>query len=77
VAIELTDELIQLQRETVAAREAATAGGYDSEAWRVWRGAAERLQAAVTAHAEATEQNRYEVERELKKRVLHPEPAGS
>jgi hypothetical protein len=73
VAIELTDELIQLQRETVAAREAATAGGYGTEAWRLWRGAAERLQAAVTAHAEATEQNRYEVERELKKRVLHPE----
>jgi hypothetical protein len=77
VAIELTGELIQLQRASVQARQEATAGGYDAEAWRPWREAAERLQAAVTAHAEATEQNRYEVERELKKRVLHPEPAGS
>jgi hypothetical protein len=43
----------------------------------VWRGAAERLQAAVTAHTEATNGNRYEVEAALKRAVLHAEPAGS
>ncbi|WNO67462.1 hypothetical protein RPQ02_28435 [Streptomyces sp. AM2-3-1] len=35
---------------------------------------AARVQAAITAHAEATEQNRYDVERELKRVVRHPEP---
>lgn len=77
MAIELTDELIRLKRAVVAARETATAGGYDAEAWRPWREAAEELMAAVTAHAEATDQNRYEVERELNVRVLHAEAAGS
>ncbi|MFD7291218.1 hypothetical protein [Streptomyces sp. NPDC059863] len=35
------------------------------------------VQAAVTAHAEATGQNRYEVEKELKRVVRHPEPDWS
>lgn len=77
MAIELTDELINLQREAVAARETATAGGYDAEAWRPWREAAMRLHEAVTAHAEATEQNRFEVEAALKSAVRHPKPAES
>jgi hypothetical protein len=34
------------------------------------------VQQAITAHAEATGENRYEVERELKKKVRHPEPAS-
>lgn len=33
-----------------------------------------RVQAAITARAEATGQSRYEVERELKRIVRHPEP---
>ncbi|WP_371795203.1 hypothetical protein [Streptomyces sp. NBC_01718] len=35
---------------------------------------AARVQAAITAHAEATEQSRYDVEMELKRVVRHPEP---
>jgi hypothetical protein len=31
------------------------------------------VQQAVTAHAEATGENRYEVERQLKRAVRHPE----
>ena len=73
VAIELSDDLIQLQRDAVEAQREATAGAYSAEAWRPWLEAAEKLHAAVTAHAEATEQNRYEVEAALKKVVLHPE----
>jgi hypothetical protein len=34
------------------------------------------VQQAITAHSEATGENRYEVERELKKKVRHPEPAS-
>lgn len=66
MAIELSDELIQLQRAANQAREAATAGPYSSEAWRPWREAAEALQAAVVEHAKATGQNRYEVEMAVK-----------
>ncbi|OII65805.1 hypothetical protein BJP40_15800 [Streptomyces sp. CC53] len=35
---------------------------------------AAKVQAAVTAHAHATGQNRYEVETALKKAVRHPAP---
>lgn len=45
-----------------------------AEAWRPWLDAAEVVQAAITAHADATGQNRYEVEAALKKLVRHPEP---
>jgi hypothetical protein len=74
VAIELSDELIQLQREAVEAQRISTAGAYSAEAWRPWREAAERLHAAVTEHAKATGANRFEVEAALKRAVLHPEP---
>ncbi|MFD5429610.1 hypothetical protein [Streptomyces sp. NPDC127084] len=73
MAIELSDELIQLQREAVAAQEQAIAGGHSAEAWRPWLDAAEKVQAAITAWAEQTGQNRDEVDQELKRRVLHPE----
>ena len=76
MAIELSDELIQLQRAAVEARETATAGAYSAEAWRPWLEAADQLQAAVTAHANATGQNRYDVETALKRTVLHPELAA-
>lgn len=66
MAIELTDELIGLQRAASAAQAEATAGGYTPGAWAPWVDAAERVQAAVTAHAEATGQNRAQVEQAVK-----------
>jgi ABC-type taurine transport system ATPase subunit len=74
VAIKLSDELIELERRAVAAAEAARGVPYSTEAWRPWLDAAEAVQAAVTAHAAATGQNRFEVEAELKRIVRHPEP---
>ncbi|MFI5985020.1 hypothetical protein ACIBEA_29660 [Streptomyces sp. NPDC051555] len=65
--IELTDELIQLQRAANEARETATAGTYSVEAWQPWHDAVDASQAAITAHAAATGQNRYEVEMATKK----------
>jgi hypothetical protein len=38
---------------------------------------AEAVQTAVTAHAEATGQGRFEVEQALKRIVRHPEPEES
>jgi pyrroloquinoline quinone (PQQ) biosynthesis protein C len=66
VAIELTDELIRLQRTANAAREEATAGAYSAEAWRPWSEAVGVVQAAVTEHAKETGQSRYEVEMAVK-----------
>lgn len=65
--IELTPELIQLQRVANAARLEATAGTYSGDAWRPWLDAVEAVQAAVTEHAAATGQNRHEVEMAVKK----------
>ncbi|MFJ6348686.1 hypothetical protein ACIQKB_04315 [Streptomyces sp. NPDC092046] len=75
MAIELSDDLIQLMRNDVAAREAATSGPYSAEAWQPWLEAATTLHAAITAHAEAAGVNRFDVESALKKLVLHPAPA--
>ncbi|WP_078897702.1 hypothetical protein [Streptomyces rimosus] len=66
MAIELTDDLIKLE-------EAAWA---EIQAGALTTDTAEAVQAAVTAHAAATGQSRYDVERELKRRVRHPEPEG-
>ncbi|PJN00778.1 hypothetical protein CG740_23005 [Streptomyces sp. CB01201] len=77
MAIELTDELIELERSAEAEREKALAGPYSVEAWRPWRDAAEAVQAAITAHAEAIGQPRFDVEAALKKLVRHPEPEGA
>lgn len=62
MAIELTDELIELERAAWAEQQA--------NALTVETAA--RVQAAITAHAEATGQSQYEVERELKRVVRHP-----
>jgi hypothetical protein len=67
VAIELTPELMQLEERAWAEQQA---GALTVET-------ALAVQQAVTAHAEATGENRYEVERELKKKVRHPEPDES
>ncbi|MBX9425410.1 hypothetical protein [Streptomyces lateritius] len=62
MAIELSDELIQLEKAAWAEMQA---GALTVET-------AAAVQAAVTAHAEATGENRYEVEMELKKQVRGP-----
>lgn len=72
VDIELTDELIQLQRAANAAREQATAGTYSAAAWRPWSEAVDVVQAAVTEHAKATGQNRYELEKAVKNAAKEP-----
>ncbi|MFK8850522.1 hypothetical protein [Streptomyces sp. Ac-502] len=66
MAIELTGELIKLE---AAAWAEIQAGALTADT-------AEQVQAAITAHAEATGASRFEVERELKRRVRHPEPEG-
>ncbi|MFJ4917467.1 hypothetical protein [Streptomyces sp. NPDC088726] len=63
MAIELTDELIALERAAWA----------EQQEGRLTVDTAARVQAAITAHAAATGQGRYDVERELKRRVRHPE----
>lgn len=63
MAIELTDELIELER----------AAWTEQQENRLTVATATAVQAAITAHAQATGQNRYDVERELKRRVRHPE----
>ncbi|MEU2134719.1 hypothetical protein [Streptomyces sp. NPDC018352] len=62
MAIELNDELIELERTAWAEQQANA----------LTVGTAAAAQAAITAHAEATGQSRYEVERELKRVVRHP-----
>ncbi|GAA1334374.1 hypothetical protein GCM10009647_075990 [Streptomyces sanglieri] len=61
-AIELTDELIELERSAWAEQQ---------ENWLTVE-TAQAVQAAITAHAEATRQSRYDVERELRRIVRHP-----
>lgn len=63
VAIELPDDLIKLEE---AAWAEIQAGALTVET-------AAAVQAAVTAHAKATEQSRYDVEAALKRRVRHPD----
>jgi hypothetical protein len=64
VAIELSDELIKLEQQAWA----------EIQAKELTVETAVAVQAAVTAHAEATGQPRYEVEMALKKQVRNPEP---
>ena len=66
MAIELSDELIQLEQQ---AWTEIQAGGLTVET-------AQAVQAAVTAHAAATGQARYDVEMALKRTVRHPGPEG-
>lgn len=73
--IKLSDELIELMRAAEAEREKALSAPYSVEGWAPWQAAAETFQAAVTAHAEVTGQNRSDVEAAVKKVVLHPEGA--
>ena len=63
MAIELSDELIKLESAAWAEMQA---GALTVET-------AAAVQAAVTEHAAATGQSRYEVEMALKKQVRNPE----
>ncbi|MFD4631226.1 hypothetical protein ACFVYR_18500 [Streptomyces sp. NPDC058284] len=70
---DITDDLIKLERS--AEKERARPAGLDGEEyaaqWRRWGDAAERFQAAVTAHAEATGQPRHLIEMAAKRAVRH------
>lgn len=66
MAIELTDELIRLEEAAWAEQQA---GALTIET-------AAAVQAAITAHAEASGQGRMQVEMALKKKVRHPELEG-
>ncbi|MFB6813129.1 hypothetical protein ACFCV8_01080 [Streptomyces sp. NPDC056347] len=66
MAIELNDELIELERAAWA----------EQQENRLTVETAARVQAAITAHADATGQSRYEVEAALKKHVRHPDGTG-
>ncbi|MGS2588113.1 hypothetical protein [Streptomyces hebeiensis] len=61
MAIELTDELIELERRSWAEQQAGALTVPTAQA----------VQAAITAHAEATGQSRTQVEMALKKHVRH------
>ncbi|APE21430.1 MULTISPECIES: hypothetical protein [Streptomyces] len=71
--IKLSDELIQIQQAAVDAQREAQAGPYSAEAWTPWLEAATVIQAAITEHAKATGQSRFDVEAEVKLAVLNPE----
>ncbi|MCF3136840.1 hypothetical protein IPZ69_42320 [Streptomyces olivochromogenes] len=65
--------MIELERaaETERVRLAGLSGeDYDAQ-WGRWREAAEALQAAITAHADKAEVNRYELEQSVKRAVRH------
>lgn len=62
--IDLPETLIQLERTAWAEQQA---GALTVESAAV-------VQQAITEHAKAAKVSRYEVERELKRRVRHPEP---
>ncbi|WP_326811616.1 hypothetical protein [Streptomyces scopuliridis] len=64
MAIELSDELIELEERAWQEQQHGALTVKTANA----------VQDAITAHAEATGQNRYEVEKELKRVVRHPKP---
>lgn len=73
---DIPDNLINLERAAEAERTqlASLVGeAYDVQ-WRRWRAAADTFHGAVTEHAKAIGQNRYELEQDVKKAVRHGEP---
>ncbi|MFB6873782.1 hypothetical protein [Streptomyces sp. NPDC056323] len=74
MAIDIPEDLIELERKAVAEQQKAHAEPYTEQGWAAWRQAAETFQAAVTAHAEAAGVSRVELEMAVKKAVLHPDP---
>lgn len=72
MAIEPTDELVELQRAANAARVQALTGPYSRGAWRPWLEAADALQAAVTEHAKAVGEDRHKLEKAVKDAAREP-----
>jgi hypothetical protein len=66
--VDLPDDLITLERsaEDARARMAGLTGDERDAQRAAWRDAAAKVTAAITAHAEATGLNRYEVGQALK-----------
>jgi hypothetical protein len=60
------DDLVQLQRTALAAREEAVREGYSAEAWRPWVEASAVVQNAISEHAAEAGVNRYELEMAVK-----------
>jgi hypothetical protein len=71
--VNIPDDLIRLERsaEEERAKLAGLTGTEYEEQWRVWRTASEAVQAAITEHASAAGENRYEVEQAVKVAVRH------
>ncbi|MEV8032252.1 hypothetical protein [Streptomyces sp. NPDC086182] len=71
--MDLPDDLINLERDAEDARaRMAGLAGAERDAQRVaWREASAAVQAAITAHAKATGENRMTVEMAVKKVVRH------
>lgn len=73
--MDIPDDLIALER--AAEEQRARLAGLDGEEYdaqrRAWREAATAAQAAITDHATATGQSRYEVEMTVKRAVRHQE----
>ncbi|MEU6602785.1 hypothetical protein [Streptomyces flaveolus] len=71
--VQVPDELIKLEQsaEEERAKLAGLTGDDYAAQWRRWREASEKVQAAVTAHAEASGASRYELEQAVKKAVRH------
>ncbi|MHA7956310.1 hypothetical protein ACX9I7_00940 [Streptomyces sp. L500] len=72
--LDIPESLINLQRASVEEREklsGLTGEDWDAQ-WKAWREAAERAAEAITEHAKESELNRYEVEKIVKRKALHP-----
>ena len=76
MAIDIPEELIELERKAVEEQKKAHGQPYTEEGWAPWREAAEKFQAALTEHAKTAEVSRYELEMAVKKAVLHEGPEG-
>jgi hypothetical protein len=78
--VNIPDDLINLERaaEEQRAQLAGLTGPAYEEQWRAWRGASEKVQAAINEHATKAGENRYEVEQAVKTAVRHADedPAG-
>lgn len=74
MAIELNDDLINLQRASDAAH-AAVREDPSPDAWAVRRERAAEVQAAITDYAKEIGEPRNAVEAAVKKAVRHPAPA--
>jgi uncharacterized protein YukE len=73
--VDIPDDLINLERTAEEARgrlAGLTGAEYDAQ-WKAWREASTTVQAAITAHAKATGENRYDVEQAVKRTVRHAE----